>query len=148
MAQGNVNQNELNKTYSTTQVNDSSIIALPAGEAITDVRCRAVIFDEDGNVVLAGAGDAPFGVGIITNDVNIAVGDFVDVQYKNIGLGYTGAAITKGAALSVDANGCFIPATAGESAAVALEAASGAGVYIKILLKAGNGLASSDAASE
>lgn len=140
MAQGNVSQTELNKTYSTTQVNDSTTIALQTGEAIEDVRCRAVKFDDDGNVILAGAGDLPFGVGIITNNTNVAAGDYVDVQYKNIGLVYTGAAVTKGGNLSVDANGCFIPtAESAPVVAIALDAASGAGVYVKAVLKMANG---------
>lgn len=143
MAQGNINAAELNKVYSTTQINDSSVIALAAGEAITDIRCRAVKFDENGKVVLAGAGDKPFGVGIITNDVNVAAGAYVDVQYKNIGLVYTGGQFTTGAPLSVDANGSFVAATTGESAtavaAIALETAGGAGVYVRALLAMGNG---------
>lgn len=145
MAQNNVSQTELNKSYSTTQVNDSSLITFQAGEAITDVRCRAVKFDENGNVILAGAGDAPFGVGIITNNVNLAAGADVDVQYKNIGLVYTGAAVAKGGNLSVDANGCFIPtASSAYVAAIALENASAAGVYVKALLKMGNGSAEAE----
>lgn len=139
MAQGNISQYELSKTYSTTQINDSSVIALTTGEAITDVRCRAVKFDENGNVVLAAAGDKPFGVGIITNNVNVAEGDYVDVQYKNIGLVYTGGQFTKGQPLSVDANGCFIAATTGAVAAIALETSGGAGVYVRALLAMGNG---------
>ena len=143
MAQGNVNAAEQTKVYSTTQINNSSTIALKAGAAIEDVRCRAVKFNNAGAVVLAGAGDKPFGVGIITNNVNIAAGDFVDVQYKNIGLVYSGGAFAAGTPLSVDANGCFVAATTGESAtavvAVALETASGAGVYVKALLTMGNG---------
>lgn len=143
MAQGNVNAAEQTKVYSTTQINNSSTIALTAGAAIEDVRCRAVKFNNAGAVVLAGAGDKPFGVGIITNNVNIAAGDFVDVQYKNIGLVYSGGAFAAGTPLSVDANACFVAATTGESAtavvAVALEAASGAGVYVKALLTMGNG---------
>ena len=141
MAQGNINAAEQTKVYSTTQINDSSTIALAAGEAITDVRCRAVKFNNAGAVVLSGAGDKPFGVGIITNNVNIAAGDFVDVQYKNIGLVYSGGAFAAGTPLAVDANGCFITAS-GDAVAVALEAAGGAGVYVKALLTMGNGYAS------
>jgi hypothetical protein len=143
MPQGNVNAYELTKTYVTTQINDCSTIAMTAGAAIEDVRCRAVKFDANGNVVLAGAGDKPLGVGIITNPVNIPSGGHVDVQYKNIGLVYAGGEFTKGTPLSVDANGCFVAATTGESAtavvAVALEAAGAAGVYIRALLTMGNG---------
>lgn len=147
MAQGNVNAAEQTKVYSTTQINDSSTIALVTGEAITDVRCRAVKFNNAGAVVLAGAGDKPFGVGIITNNVNTAAGDFVDIQYKNIGLVYSGGAFAAGTPLSVDANGCFVAATTGESATavvgVALQAAGGAGVYVRALLTMGNGYVAS-----
>lgn len=146
MAQSNVSQTELNKTYVTTQINDSSTVSMTAGAAIEDVRCRAVKFDANGNVILAAAGDKPFGVGIITNGVNIPQGGTVDVQYKNIGLVYAGGEFAKGAPLSVDANGCFVTATTGESAtevvAVALEAASGAGVYARAVLTMANGYTS------
>lgn len=143
MAQGNINQAELAKVYVTTQINDSSVIALPTGEAITDARCRALKFDEDGNIVLAGAGDKPFGVGIITNSTDIPQGGFVDIQWKNIGLVYAGGQFAKGTPLAVDANGCFVEAT-GDAVAVALEAAGGAGVYVKALLAMGNGYASQE----
>lgn len=140
MAQGNVNAAEQTKVYSTTQINDSSTISLPTGAAIEDVRCRAVKFSS-GALVLAGAGDQPFGVGIITNNVNVAQGDFIDVQYKNIGLVYTGGSFGVGAALSVDANACFVAQTSGNAvAAVALEASGGAGVYVKALLVTGHGV--------
>lgn len=139
MAQGNVNAYELTKSYVTTQINDSSTIAMTAGAAIEDVRCRAVKFDANGNVVLAAAGDKPLGVGIITNVVNIPEGGHVDVQYKNIGLVYAGGAFAKGTPLSVDANGCFVAASDAAVVAVALEAAGAAGVYTRALLTMGNG---------
>jgi hypothetical protein len=146
MAQGNTSAYELTKSYVTTQINDSSTIAMTAGAAITDVRCRAVKFDANGKVILAAAGDKPLGVGIITNNVNLAAGDQVDVQWKNIGLVYSGGEYAAGTPLSVDANGCFVAATTGESAtavvAVALEAASGAGVYTRAILTMGNGYVS------
>lgn len=146
MSQGNTSAYEMSKSYVTTQINDSSTIAMTAGAAIEDVRCRAVKFDSTGKVILAGAGDKPLGVGIITNNVNLAAGDHVDVQWKNIGLVYSGGAYTAGTQLSVDANGCFVAATTGESAtavvAVALEAAGAAGVYTRAILTMGNGYVS------
>lgn len=143
MAQGNTSAYELTKSYVTTQINDSSTIAMTAGAAITDVRCRAVKFDENGNVVLAAAGDKPLGVGIITNNVNLAAGDQVDVQWKNIGLVYSGGEYAAGTPLAVDANGCFVEASEAAVAAVALEAASGEGVYTRAILTMGNGYAAS-----
>lgn len=106
-----------------------------AHAAITDIRGRAVKFSS-GEIVLCGAGDPALGIGIMTNDETIAAGQDVDIQIKDIGLVYAGAAITKGANLSSDANGALIPTTSDNAViAVALEAASGSGVFIQAILK-------------
>lgn len=124
--------------YLATSINESPVIVGTAASAITDVRGHAVSFNSSGNIVLAGAGDIPLGVGIMTNgdEGAIAAGADVDIQIKDIGLVCAGAAITKGASLSVDANGCFIPATSSTAAvAVALGTASAAGQFIPAILK-------------
>lgn len=124
--------------YLGTSINESPVISLPAGAAITDVRGYAVKFNASGAVVLAGAGDTPLGIGIMTNGDQgaIAQGENVDIQYKDIGLVCAGAAITAGASLSVNASGQFIPATSSTTAvAVALQAAAGAGQCIQAILK-------------
>lgn len=106
-----------------------------ANAAIADVRGRAVKFSS-GKIVLCGAGDAALGVGIMTNDETIAAGADVDIQIHSIGLVYAGAAITKGANLSADANGALVPTTSDAAVvAVALEAASAAGVFIQAIIK-------------
>ena len=123
--------------YLATSINESPVIVGTAASAITDVRGHAVKFSS-GNIVLAGAGDVPLGIGIMTNgdEGAIAAGADVDIQIKDIGLVCAGAAITKGASLSVDANGCFIPATSSTAAvAVALGTASAAGQFIPAILK-------------
>ena len=116
--------------YMATSINQSPVIVDKAGAVLADVRGRAVKFDA-GAIVLAGAGEKAIGVGIMTNDTNIAVGEDVHVQIKDIGLVYAGAEITKGAELEVGANGALIPAASGKPVAVALEAATAAGVYVK-----------------
>lgn len=127
--------------YLATSINESPVIRETATSAITDVRGRAVKYDATGGIVLAAAGDNPLGVGIMTNGDEGAVGagEFVDVQIRCIGLVYAGGAITKGANLSVGANGAFVTATTGESAtpvvAIARQAATASGVFIEAILK-------------
>lgn len=123
-------------TYLATSINESPVISEKAGAAIADVRGKAVKYDTDGNVVLCStAGEFVLGVGIMTNDEAIAKGADVDIQIKDIGLVRAGAVIKKGAQLAVDTNGTFITATSGQIvAAIALEAATAAGTYIKARL--------------
>ena len=52
--------------YLATGINESPVIAQPAASAITDVRGRAVKFNGSGAIVLAGAGDIPLGIGLMT----------------------------------------------------------------------------------
>ena len=121
-------------TYLATSINESPVIVEKAGAAIADVRGKAVKFDTNGNIVLAGAGEAAIGVGIMTNDENIAAGADVHVQIKDIGLVCAGAAIKKGAKLAADANGALITATGDNAVAIALGAAAAAGVYIQAII--------------
>jgi hypothetical protein len=124
--------------YLATSINESPVIVGTAASGITDVRGHAVKFNSSGAIVLAAAGDVPLGVGIMTNGAEgvIEQGADIDIQIKDIGLVCAGAAITKGASLSVDANGCFIPATSSTAAvAVALGTASAAGQFIPAILK-------------
>ena len=121
-------------TYLATSINESPVIVEKAGAQIADVRGKAVKFDDNGKIILAGAGEAAIGVGIMTNDENIAAGADVHVQIKDIGLVCAGAAIKKGAKLSADANGALITAADGEAVAIALDAAAAAGVYIKAII--------------
>ena len=122
-------------TYLATSINESPVIVDKAGATIADVRGRAVKFDTNGAIVLAGAGEAAIGVGIMTNDENIEAGKDVHVQIKDIGLVRAGAEIKKGATLQADATGALITATEGKAAvAIALDAAAAAGVYIKAII--------------
>lgn len=112
-------------TYLATSINESPVIAETAGATIADVRGKAVKYSS-GNVVLCStAGEAVLGVGIMTNDENIASGGPVDVQIKDIGLVKAGGTIAKGDELAVDATACFQKATDGQNVfAIALDAAA------------------------
>lgn len=120
--------------FLATSINESPVIAEKAGAAIVDVRGKAVKY-ADGAVVLAGAGEAAIGLGILTNDENLKIGDDLTVQVKDMGVAYAGAAITKGAELAAGADGVLVPAAGGNYVvAIALEAAAEAGEYIKVQL--------------
>lgn len=121
-------------TYLATSINESPVIVDKAGATIADVRGRAVKFDTNGAIVLAGAGEAAIGVGIMTNDVNIDAGADVHVQIKDIGLVCAGSEIKKGATLEVGTDGKLITNASGKPVAIALDAASAAGVYIKAII--------------
>lgn len=123
--------------YVTTSINDSSVIVGKAAAAIEDVRGHAVKFDADGNVVLAGAGDTPLGIGIMTMGDHgaVAAGEEFTIQHKAIGLVAAGGAITKGKGLAVAAGGVFTEAGDGTPVAIALEAAAAEGQYIQAILR-------------
>lgn len=127
--------------YLATSINESPVIVGTAASAITDVRGRAVKFNGSGAIVLAGAGDTPLGIGIMTNGDQgaIAQGADIDIQYKDIGLVYAGGQINAGANLSVGANGVFVTATTGGSptavVGIALQAAAASGQWIPAILK-------------
>ena len=121
-------------TYLATSINESPVIVEKAGALIADVRGKAVKFDTNGNIVLAGANEAAIGVGIMTNDKDIAAGADVHVQIKDIGLVCAGASVKKGAKLAADANGALVTATGDNAVAIALDAAAAAGVYIKAII--------------
>lgn len=121
-------------TYLATSINESPVIVDKAGAAIADVRGRAVKFDDNGKIVLCGAGEVALGIGIMTNDTDIEPDRDVDIQIKDIGLVYAGAEIKKGAELATGADGVMVPAESGAVCAIALEAAAAAGIYIKARL--------------
>lgn len=124
--------------YLATSINESPVIVGTATNAITDVRGRAVKFDANGGVVLAGAGDIPLGIGIMTmgDEGAIAAGEEFTIQHKDIGLVYAGGTIAKGANLSAGASGVFVTTAGGAAVvAIALEAAAASGQYIKAILR-------------
>ena len=85
--------------------------------------------EAQGNVKLAGSGDAVLGVSM---DVDVKEGNRVDVQHDGIGHVELGADVTYGQALSSDAEGRGVPAE-GVSGIVALDSGSeGDVVRIKV----------------
>lgn len=121
-------------TFLATSINESATIVEKAGTDIVDVRGKAVKYSA-GNVVLAGAGEAAIGVGILTNDENIKAGADVDIQIKDIGHVCAGATLTKGTELAADADGKLVAANDGNYVvAIAMEDATVAGAYIRARL--------------
>jgi len=124
--------------YLATSINESPVIVGTAAAAIEDVRGRAVKFNATGQVVLAGAGDTPLGIAIMTqgDEGAIAQGEEFTIQHKDIGYVAAGGEITAGANLAVGADGVFVTAS-GEAAgvAIALEGAAATGQFIKAILR-------------
>ena len=115
--------------YIGTSINESPVIAAQAGQAITNGALRAVAMDADGVKVVSTAGGVAVGLLIPETD-NVAAGDTVTVQVKDMGLWKVGAAVATGKATKAAA-GNFILAQA-------LEAATAAGQVIHVqIIKAG-----------
>ncbi len=123
--------------FFSTAINDSPLVSVKAGAALTDVRGRAVKFDDNGRLVIAAAGDTPLGVAALSNDENIPEGGDVDIQLWAVGYVRTGAAVKPGNALAPDGDGAFIPASGGSAySAIALKAAA-AGAFVSAHIASG-----------
>lgn len=87
------------------------------------------------------AGATAFGV---TRTSAAAAGDLLPVDVMGTAIVETGAAVTKDAALMVDATGRVVPLTVGSKSPVAksMEAAGAAGAFIEVLLVPSAGLVS------
>lgn len=121
--------------YTATQINESPTIIGKAGAGIaspTDVRGKAIKFDAQGELVLAGAGEVAVGIAILTNDEATKAGLDVTVQVKEMGVALAGGEIKAGAELASDADGKVVEATSGQFViGTALESAT-AGKYVRI----------------
>ncbi len=114
-------------------INDSPTIAEKAGADIAAPAHKAVMYDEDGNVVLATSGDAAIGLLLSDNLDPLRKGQTVTVLISAIGLLEAGGAIAKGAAVTINANGQGITATADDAIfGRAFTAAASAGECIQI----------------
>jgi hypothetical protein len=125
--------------FISTGINDSPVITGKATAAIENGAFLAAKFDANGGIVLAGAGENALGLLIATTPENVAAGEDVTVQIKDIGLWRTGGAVAAGAELTSDANGAAVTAAVGNYVtAIALEAAAAAGQVIKVqIVKSG-----------
>ncbi len=124
--------------YITTAINESPVISVEAGAALTDARGRAVKFDDNGKIVIAEAGDAAVGITVISNAESIEKGRYLDVQIRAVGLVKAGAAIKKGDRLGPDANGALVPVTSGAYIATAIQEAAAAGPFIQAIIERGS----------
>ena len=124
--------------YIGTSINESPVIAAQAGSAITDGALLAVSMDADGVKVVDTAGAVAVGLLIPETD-DVAAGDTVTVQVKDMGLWKTGAAVAAGDLLTPDAAGKATKAASGNFIfAQALEAATAADQVIHVqIIKAG-----------
>lgn len=122
--------------YTATQINESPTIIGKAGAAMTaptDVRGKAMKFDDNGDLVLAAAGEVAIGIAILTNDEETKAGADITVQVKEMGVALAGAAIKAGAELAADADGKVQEASEGQFViGTALESATAAGKYVRM----------------
>ena len=119
--------------YNGTIINPSPMIIAAAGAAITGGPFTAVAFDASGKFVTATKSNIPVGILVAEEEKDIAIGDEITAQVKDMSAWKTGAAVATGDLLASDDAGCAIKATEGLFIlAVALEAASAAGQVIKV----------------
>jgi hypothetical protein len=94
-------------------INNSSTIVENAGANIPGPAHKAVMYDTNGDVIIATSGDVAIGT-VLSSSLNpIVAGRQVHIAIKNIGLVETGAAIVKGALVTINATGQAITATEG-----------------------------------
>jgi hypothetical protein len=114
-------------------INNSSTIVEKAGAKIPAPAHKAVMYDGDGNVVIAASGESVIGLVLSNTFDPITEGSLVHVAIKNIALIEAGAAINKGSLVTVNTDGQAIPASSGTFIiGRAFEAADAAGLVIQI----------------
>jgi len=106
-----------------------------AAEKLTEPKGIALALTEDG-AKLPAAGAAVCGIAIISNPDEVAAGERVDVQIKDIGLWRAGGEFKAGDLLATDATGKAVKAATGNAVvAMALEnAAANDLVKVKLIL--------------
>lgn len=124
--------------YFAASINESPVLALKAGAALTNVAGCAVAFDANGCAVLAGGDKTAIGVALLTNDESIPAGGDVQVQHKDIGLVKAGGAFVPGDKLAPDTTGALVKATNGAYVAIALQKASAPGAFVQAIVERGS----------
>lgn len=131
--------------YIGSQINESPTIVEKAGANVADGRCLLYKYDDNGQLVVAGAGELVAGIGLIEagyNDVTgveagkVVAGDDLTVQIKDIGLVKAGGAIKKGAEVTANAEGMAVEAASGNYVCgIAQDKAEAKGdfIYIQIV---------------
>lgn len=120
-------------SYIGDSINASPTIAERAGAAIPGGAGLAVKYDANGCIVpCAAAGEPALGV-IIMQQGDVAVGDSVTVQIKDVATCVSGGAVSKGALVAVNASAQAVAAEAGNFAiGMALSGASAAGQMVQV----------------
>ncbi len=120
-------------SYIGNSINASPTIAGRAGAAIPGGAGLAVKYDANGCIVpCATAGEPALGV-IIMQQGDVAVGDSVTVQIKDVATCVSGGAVSKGALVAVNASAQAVAAEAGAFAiGMALSGASAAGQMVQV----------------
>lgn len=119
-------------TYIGSSINPSPTIVLEAGVEFENARGLAVAVS-DGAAVLPEAGANAIGIAIIETDEDVAVGDDMDIQIKDIGKWVAAEAIEVGAELATDASGKAVNAASGNFiVGIALTAAEADGDWIQV----------------
>ena len=120
-------------SYIGDSINASPTIAERAGAAILGGAGLAVKYDANGCIVpCATAGEPALGV-IIMQQGDVAVGDSVTVQIKDVATCVSGGAVSKGALVAVNASAQAVAAEAGDFAiGMALSGASAAGQMVQV----------------
>lgn len=124
--------------YFGTSINESPTIVLPASEDMKGARGIALAI-KDGGLAKPKAGDVTIGLSLMTGEDEVAKGEDVTVQVKDIGKWIAGGAIVVGDLLTADAEGKAAKATAGQFImAQALTGTDNKGTLIKVqIIKAG-----------
>ena len=125
--------------FISTGINDTPTIVGKAGIPLVNAALHAAKFNAQGEIVPAAAGDNAVGLFIASTPDNVAAGEDVTIQIKDVGLWVTGAAVLAGAEVASNAAGQAITAAANAFiVGIALETATAAGQVIKVqIVKAG-----------
>lgn len=119
-------------SYNGTVINDSPTIALKAGEKLTGGPFTALAI-KNGALVTADGSLTPFGITTAETDDEVAAGDDVTVQIKDIGMWEAATTFQAGSPLTSNANGKATTATTGKFIlAYALEDATTAGQFTRV----------------
>jgi hypothetical protein len=98
----------------TSFINNSSTIWEKAGAQIDEPAHKAVMYDTDGNVVIATDGESAIGVILSSTLDPIASSAPVHILVKNIGLLEVAEPIAKGAFVTINADGQGVNASSGD----------------------------------
>lgn len=129
------------KQFLNAFINNSSTIREKTAAAITNAAHKAVTYNSDGNLILPASNGVP-ALGFVLSDtpgnesgtdIITPAGTEIDVIIKDIGLAEAGAAIAKGAAVTVTSAGKVQTASTGNFIiGFALTAASAAGELVQV----------------